>query len=241
MEAVGTLAGGVAHDFNNILQVVWGYAELMLADEQFPQEYRNDLGKVLQVAQNGADLIRQLLTFSRQAEFQPRPVNLNRRIEQLEKMLSRTIPRMISIDLVLGPDVANIEADQTQVDQVLMNLAVNARDAMPEGGRLTIETCNLNLDEQYGKTHPGASPGHYVKLSVSDMGHGMDKETLERVFEPFFSITGVIYTKTFSARQITFQAARRTRSSSSLTYRCGSSPSIERFCVIFLPSYPISA
>jgi two-component system, cell cycle sensor histidine kinase and response regulator CckA len=190
MEAVGTLAGGVAHDFNNILQVVLGYSDLILSDEHFPEQFKNDLEKVNQAARNGADLVSRLLMFSRKSEINPLPINLNRRIEQLQKMLSRTLPKMIEIELVLPDDLSSVHADPTQVDQILMNLAVNARDAMPEGGTLTIQTENVTLDEEYAKTHLDAKPGHYVLLSVSDTGQGMDKETLQHIFEPFFTTKG---------------------------------------------------
>ncbi len=187
MEAVGTLAGGVAHDFNNLLQVVLGYSELMLADRDFPARYADDLAKIFRAAKNGADLVDRLLTFSRKTEFKPRPVNLNQRIEQLQKMLSRTIPKMIDIELALADDLAAINADPTQMEQILMNLAVNARDAMPDGGRLLIRTENVVLDEHYCKTHLGCKPGSYMLLSVSDTGEGIDKDTLQHIFEPFFT------------------------------------------------------
>ncbi|MEW6349339.1 MAG: PAS domain S-box protein [Thermodesulfobacteriota bacterium] len=190
MEAVGTLAGGVAHDFNNLLQVVLGYTELILADERFPAEYRDDLAKVRQAAGNGAELVHRLLTFSRKTEFRPRPVNLNLRIEQVRTMLSRTIPKMIHIELMLSDDIDLINADPTQMEQVLMNLAVNARDAMPQGGRLSIETKNVTLEDDYSRTHLGALPGRYVMLSVSDTGTGIDKDTLQHIFEPFYTTKG---------------------------------------------------
>ncbi len=157
MEAVGTLAGGVAHDFNNILQVILGYSELLLLEEQVPKRFRDDLAKINLAARNGADLVQQLLTFSRKTETKPLHLNLNGRIEQLQKMLSRTISRMIEMDLVLTDDLWSINADPTQVDQVLMNLAVNARDAMPEGGKLVIETKNVILGEDYSRVHLGAN------------------------------------------------------------------------------------
>jgi two-component system, cell cycle sensor histidine kinase and response regulator CckA len=190
MEAVGTLAGGVAHDFNNILQVVLGYSELLLLEEQVPKRFRDDLAKINLAARNGADLVQQLLTFSRKTETKPLHLNLNGRIEQLQKMLSRTISRMIEMDLVLTDDLWSINADPTQVDQVLMNLAVNARDAMPEGGKLVIETKNVTLGEDYSRVHLGVKPGSYVLLSVSDTGQGMDKETVQHIFEPFFTTKG---------------------------------------------------
>jgi len=190
MEAIGTLAGGVAHDFNNILQVALGYSELLLSDEQLSTRSRSDLQKVYDSAKRGADLVQRLLTFSRKAEIKPQPLNLNRRITDLRKMLERTIPKMVQIELVLDKGIFNINADPTQLDQVLMNLAVNARDAMPDGGRLIIKTTNIVLDEEYARTHLEASPGQYVLLTVSDNGSGMDKETLEHVFEPFYTTKG---------------------------------------------------
>jgi two-component system, cell cycle sensor histidine kinase and response regulator CckA len=187
MEAIGTLAGGVAHDFNNILQVTLGYSELILGDEELPGHYRADLQKIHESARRGADLIQRLLTFSRKTEIKPQPLNLNRRIGELSKMLERTIPKMIDIRVFPGGNLATINADPTQIDQVLMNLAVNARDAMPEGGKLTVETANITLDEDYAKTHLDAKPGRYVLLMVTDTGAGMDKETLGHIFEPFFT------------------------------------------------------
>lgn len=191
MEAVGTLAGGVAHDFNNILQVALGYSELILGDEELPARFRPDLQNIRESARRGADLAQRLLTFSRKTEIKPQPLNLNRRINELRKMLERTIPKMIDIQLNLGPDMATVNADPTQVDQVIMNLAVNARDAMPEGGRLIIETANMTLDREYARKHLDAKPGRYVLLMVTDTGSGIDKDTLEHIFEPFYTTKAV--------------------------------------------------
>ncbi|MGO8881211.1 MAG: ATP-binding protein, partial [Desulfomonilaceae bacterium] len=130
---------------------------------------------------------RRLLTFGRKSEYRPRPLNLNYQIEQLRKMLERTIPKMIKIELKLDDRLSPVNADPTHMDQVLMNLAVNARDAMPDGGVLTFETSNVFLDEEFARVHVGAKPGAYVLMSVSDTGHGMDKETLGRMFEPFYT------------------------------------------------------
>jgi PAS domain S-box-containing protein len=192
MEAIGTLAGGVAHDFNNVLQVVLGYSELLLSDMDLPPVCLSDLLKIHEAAKRGADLVQRLLTFSRKTEVKPQPLNLNSRIEDLRKMIERTIPKMIALELSLGENLHTINADPTQMDQVLMNLLVNARDAMPEGGRLTIETSNILLDEEYTRTNLMARPGHHVLLIVSDTGTGMAKDTLEHIFEPFYTTKGQV-------------------------------------------------
>ncbi len=187
MESIGTLAGGIAHDFNNLLTVVLGFSELLLIgkDEQDPSYA--DLQRINHAARNGADLVRRILTFSRKAEFNPRPLNLNHEIEQAKQLLTRTVPKMIEVELVLSDGLPTVIADPTQVEQVLMNLAVNARDAMPEGGKLTIDTKPVTLDEEYCRLHLGSKPGDYVMLSISDTGHGMDSETLNHIFEPFYT------------------------------------------------------
>ncbi|MBM3302472.1 MAG: response regulator, partial [Deltaproteobacteria bacterium] len=172
-------------------QVALGYCEFILSDEELPERYRADLRKIHQSAKRGADLVQRLLTFSRKTEIKPQPLNLNRRIVDLRKMLERTLPKMIDIQLSLDEDLAKINADPTQIDQVLMNLAVNARDAMPDGGRLIIETATIMLDEEYTSTHLDAKPGHYVLLTVTDTGTGIDKDTFEHIFEPFYTTKGV--------------------------------------------------
>ncbi|HMK35758.1 MAG TPA: PAS domain S-box protein, partial [Desulfomonilaceae bacterium] len=187
MEAIGTLAGGIAHDFNNLLQVTLGFSELLLHERQAEDPEYADLQKIFHAARSGAELVQRLLTFSRKVESKPVPLNLNRRIVQVEKLLRRTIPKMIDIQMDLSDDLAEINADPAQIEQVLMNLAVNARDAMPDGGKLTIETANATLDDDWRGTHTGLKKGKYVLLTVSDTGHGMDTATVSHIFEPFFT------------------------------------------------------
>lgn len=187
LEAIGTLAGGIAHDFNNLLTVVSGYTELLLMDTSDNACAHADLEKIAAAAQKGADLVRRVLAFSRKAETRLGPLNLNSEVEQVRKMLSRTLPRMIEIRLDLADDLKTVCADSAQINQVLMNLAVNARDAMPDGGYLTIQTENLVLDEAHCKTQLRTVPGDYVLLSLSDTGQGMDENTVKRIFEPFFT------------------------------------------------------
>ena len=187
MESVGTLAGGIAHDFNNLLTVVLGFSELLLIGKDERDPSYPDLQKIHQAAMSGADLVKRILAFSRKAEVNPRPLNLNREIERAKDLLTRVVPKMIEIELVLCDGLETVIADQTQVEQTLLNLAVNASDAMPDGGKLTIATKSVTLDEEYCRLHLGAEPGDFVMLSVSDTGHGMDHETLDHIFEPFFT------------------------------------------------------
>ena len=191
MEAVGTLAGGVAHDFNNILQVTLGYTDLMLNDAHLPEGYRSDLQKIRDSAVRGADLVQRLMTFSRKTQTNPQPINLNTRVAELGKILERTIPKMISIQLNLDQNLKTINADPTQIDQILFNLSVNARDAMPDGGSLEFQTANVDLDEQFADRLSDLKAGSYVMLRVSDSGSGIDKDYLEHIFEPFFTTKGV--------------------------------------------------
>jgi PAS domain S-box-containing protein len=191
MEAVGILAGGIAHDFNNILQVGLGYSELMLDDEEFPPKFEDDLRKVYESAKRGADLVQRLLTFSRKTAWKPVLLDLNRHIAEISKMLGRTLPKMMAIQLLPGENLAPINADPTQMDQVLINLALNARDSMPEGGMLTFETANIELDADYARIHVDARPGRFVRLTVADTGSGMDGTTMEHIFEPFYTTKGV--------------------------------------------------
>jgi len=191
MEAVGTLAGGIAHDFNNLLQVIQGYTEVLQNDVGRNKSSLEALQKIHHSAKRGAELTRQLLTFSRKVQSERRPLDLNREVEQLKKLLERTIPKMIEIELYLSENPAVVSADPIQVEQAIMNLAVNAKDAMPEGGKIVIETERVRLDEHFCRTHLGARPGEYVLLSISDTGHGMNREILDHVFEPFYTTKDV--------------------------------------------------
>jgi len=187
MEAIGTLAGGIAHDFNNLLQAILGYTQILIIGKKENDPELSKLEQIEKSAMRASELTQQLLTFSRKVESKLRPVDLNLEVKQVQKLLKRTIPKMINIELHLEEDLHVVKADPAQVEQIMMNLAVNARDAMPEGGHLVIETENVFLDEQYCKTNAGAVPGQYVCLSITDTGHGMDRETLDHIFEPFYT------------------------------------------------------
>jgi signal transduction histidine kinase/response regulator RpfG family c-di-GMP phosphodiesterase len=187
MEAIGQLAGGVAHDFNNLLAVIMGYGELLLGDLPTEDPKSNDIGEMLAAAKRGVALTRQLLAFSRQQMVQLAVLDLNEIVGGIEKMLRRIIGEHIRLSTKLLPDLGRFKADASQVEQILLNLTVNARDAMPEGGRLRIETSNLRLDEAAASSQPGVQAGEYVVLTVEDTGMGMDESTQKRVFEPFFT------------------------------------------------------
>ncbi len=187
MEAIGRLAGGIAHDFNNILTVISGTAELVLMDTFKGDELMRQVEEIKRAASRAADLTRGLLSFSRRQTIEPRVLDLNEVLQGTAKMLRRVIGEDINLTMITGSDLGKVKADPGQIEQVLMNLAVNARDAMPGGGRLTIETGNVWLDEAYAGRHLDAAPGPYVHLSVTDTGTGMTKEVKERIFEPFFT------------------------------------------------------
>ncbi|MBF0527531.1 MAG: PAS domain S-box protein, partial [Deltaproteobacteria bacterium] len=187
MDAVGALAGGVAHDFNNILQAIMGYIQLLLLDKNESHPEYEELRAIEQAARRATELTQQLLTFSRKVESKKRPMELNLEIMQVRKLLARTIPKMIAIDLDLTDDLGLIEGDPAQIEQVLMNLGVNAKDAMPEGGRLRFKTRNVTLDEEYCRMHPGMKPGSFAQITISDTGQGMGREVQEHIFEPFFT------------------------------------------------------
>jgi two-component system cell cycle sensor histidine kinase/response regulator CckA len=187
MEAVGQLAGGVAHDFNNLLTAILGYCSLML--DEIPQEdpLRQDLMEIQAAGERAAALTRQLLAFSRRQMLQPQVVDINTLIRQLEKLLRRLISEDVELVTSLSTDLHAVRVDTASIEQILVNLAVNARDAMPVGGQLTIETSNVDIDEAYSLTHASMLPGAYVMLAVGDTGRGMDATTRTRVFEPFFT------------------------------------------------------
>jgi two-component system, cell cycle sensor histidine kinase and response regulator CckA len=187
MEAIGTLTGGIAHDFNNLLQVVLGYSELLLLSRDYDDPARDELHRIIGSARQGAELVQKLLIFSKKAESKPQPVDINRRIEQTIELLERTLPKMIHIETVLAPDLRRVRADPAQIDQVLMNLAINAHEAMLDGGRLAFETRNVVLDEAFCVRHHGTGPGNYCVIIVSDTGRGMDSVLEQRIFDPFFS------------------------------------------------------
>jgi PAS domain S-box-containing protein len=190
MEAVGRLAGWVAHDFNNLLTAILGYTELLLVDAPPADPSREDLGAVKNAAERATALTRQLLAFGRRQALSPKILNLNRTVESLEKMLRRVIGEDVTLVTRLDPMLAATKADPGQLEQVLMNLAVNARDAMPDGGQLVIETKNVTLDDAYTNQRTVIHPGNYVMFSVSDTGVGLSKEEVERVFEPYFMTKG---------------------------------------------------
>lgn len=191
MEAVGILAGGVAHDFNNLLQAVQGYADLLMMDKTASDREYDELMEISRAAHKGGELTRQLLTFSRKVKGSPKPTDLNLVIEQVRRLLERTIPKMIRMELRLVANLGKVLVDPNQIEQVLLNLALNAKDAMPEGGRLVIETFNRAMDRVACGLVGGIKPGWHVVIRVSDSGHGMTRETREHIFDPFFTTKSV--------------------------------------------------
>ena len=187
MEAIGRLAGGVAHDFNNLLTVILSYSELLLQDMPSDAPTRDDIEQIRKAANGASELTRQLLAFSRQQVLQPKVVDLNAAVGGIERLLGRVLREDIQLGCSLAPDAGTVKVDPGQLEQVIMNLAVNARDAMPNGGRVTIETANVDMDETYVQAHTVAAPGRYVMLAVTDTGMGMDAATQARIFEPFFT------------------------------------------------------
>jgi len=187
MEAVGRLAGGIAHDFNNLLTVITSYSDLLLEDLGREDAKREDVEQIRKAADGAAALTRQLLAFSRQQVLEPRVVSLSAVVSGVEKMLRRVLGEDVDLCTVLDPDLGSVKADVGQLEQVLMNLAVNARDAMPTGGKLTIETADVDHDPDYARDHDAAPVSQFVMLAVSDTGVGMDEATKARIFEPFFT------------------------------------------------------
>ncbi len=190
MEAVGRLAGGIAHDFNNLLMVISGYSELLLSQLETQPALRAQAQQVSTAAARAAALTKQLLAFSRKQMLVPKVLDLNAVITENLKMLARLIGEDIHLVMVPGADLSDVKADVGQIEQVIMNLAVNARDAMPTGGKLTIETANVFLDEAYARSHAPLEPGVYVMLKISDTGAGIDPQTLSHIFDPFFTTKG---------------------------------------------------
>ncbi|MBI5115958.1 response regulator [Candidatus Poribacteria bacterium] len=187
LEAVGQLAGGVAHDFNNLLTVILGRVQLALMGLTANSPMYENLSEIQAAGERAADLTRQLLTFSRKQVMQPKNMNLNDTLSGMKKLLRRLIREDIELQIELAADLQNVTMDPGQMEQVIVNLVVNARDAMPEGGRIVIETSNVELDENYAREHAGVKQGNYVLLAVTDTGHGISKEIQARIFEPFFT------------------------------------------------------
>jgi PAS domain S-box-containing protein len=187
MEAVGRLAGGIAHDFNNLLTIISGYTEMALSRPHLPSEAHADIERIENASGRAAALVRQLLAFSRKQVLQPKILDLNKIVLNLDSLLRRLMDERIEMVTRVKDDLGKVKADPAQVEQVIMNLVVNARDAMPEGGRLVVETCNTDLDANYAVDHVSVKPGRYVMLAVSDTGVGMDRQTVAHIFEPFFT------------------------------------------------------
>jgi nitrogen-specific signal transduction histidine kinase/ActR/RegA family two-component response regulator len=187
MEAVGRLAGGVAHDFNNLLTAISGYAQILRGEFDVGDSRRADVDEIILAGERAAALTRQLLAFSRRQVLQPREIDLNDSIRELRGMLVRVIGEDIDLEIALSSDIGLVRADPGQLTQVLLNLAANAKDAMPRGGKLTLETRKVELDEPFTRTHSGVRPGRHVMLRVSDTGSGIDPETRSHLFEPFYT------------------------------------------------------
>jgi len=191
LEAIGQLAGGVAHDFNNMLTAIIGYTDLSLRRVGLESSLRRNLEETKKAAERAASLVRQLLAFSRKQILEPKVLDLNDAVKDMHKMLTRLIGENIQLATRLETNVGSVKADPCQVEQIIVNLVVNARDAMPRGGKVTIETANITLDDQTKLRHVSVRPGEYVMLAVSDTGSGMDQETQARIFEPFFTTKDV--------------------------------------------------
>jgi CheY-like chemotaxis protein len=187
MEAIGRLSGGIAHDFNNHLGVIIGYSRVLKKALGESNPLTDHALEIEKAGQRAASLTKQLLAFSRQQVLTPAVLSLNTLASDMESMLPRLLGEDIAVSLALDPNLGSVKADPSQIEQVIMNLAVNARDAMPEGGKLKIRTANVEFDQSYTRSHPGSKAGHYVLLAVTDTGTGMDAATLMHIFEPFFT------------------------------------------------------
>jgi CheY-like chemotaxis protein len=187
MEAIGRLSGGIAHDFNNLLGVIIGYSRVLRKELGASSALCEHAVEIEKAGQRAASLTKQLLAFSRQQVLTPAVLNLNTLVSDMEGMLPRLLGEDIAVSLALHSELGSVKADQSQIEQVIMNLAVNARDAMPQGGKLKIQTANVELDQVYARDHPGSKAGNYVLLAVTDTGTGMNAETLAHIFEPFYT------------------------------------------------------
>ncbi len=190
MEAVVTLTGGIAHDFNNLLTIINGYTELILSEKTEEDPAYSDLQKIVQTGRKGAELVQKLLALSKKGEIEPHALNLNRVVEQAVAFMERTFPKAIAIETLLDQNLDMINADASQIEQVIMNLCINAKEAMPEGGSIKIETRNTLVDEEYCRLHANAKAWPHVLIAIGDTGTGMTKETVDRVFDPFFTTKG---------------------------------------------------
>jgi len=190
MEAIGTLTGGIAHDFNNLLTIINGYAELILIEKTADDPIYPDLQTILETGRKGAELVQRLLAFTRKGRMNLEPLDLNVIVENSASFMRRTFPKMIEIETILEKDLGMVNGDSAQAEQLLMNLCINAKEAMPEDGRIRIETRNILVDGEYCRLVPGARPGRCVLIEISDTGAGMCKETMDRMFDPFFTTKG---------------------------------------------------
>jgi len=191
LESIGRLAGGVAHDFNNLLTVINGYSQLLLQDKALDAQGQRSLTEILKAGERAAGLTAQLLAYSRRQVLQMRPLDLNNTVQEMHSMLQRLVGEEIEVRVALRAGSGFVQADPHQLEQVIMNLVVNAKDAMPRGGKLLIESANVELDGTYAQSHPGSQVGRHVMLAVSDTGAGMDRETQQNIFEPFFTTKGM--------------------------------------------------
>ena len=189
-QAVATLTGGIAHDFNNLLTIMNGYTEMILQDSKQDDPIYADLEKILETGRKGAELVQRLLTLSKKGESSPEPLDLNCVVQNVTALVEETFPKMIEVVTNLGEDLGKVNADSAQLDQVFLNICINAKEAMPEGGRIKVDTGRINVDEDYCSLHAEARPGPYVLVEISDTGSGMGKETMERMFDPFFTTKG---------------------------------------------------